>query len=105
MIIKQTQQAIKFYELAIENAQTQVKFQVEQDEKYQNFKKKYQKVATTLFYQNGMNFTFYNFEDDIKKGYFEIEDGEVIFSEHSSDFTGIEDVAEELLSIVGKFYE
>jgi len=111
MIIKQTQQAIEFYELAITNAQNMIGFQVNQDEKYQEFKKKYKKIATTLFHSHDMSFSFYDFSGSEMKNYFKIEDGEITFQAKNIDvkypdyFENIEDVAQELLVIVKRFYE
>ena len=105
MIIKQTKQAIKFYELAIKNAQAELEFQVNQDEKYQKFQSKYEKLKiNTLFHSHNHVFRFYTFED-ISIEYFRIEDGEIIYANESDSLENVKEIAQELLNIVKKFYE
>jgi len=107
MIIKQTQKAIDFYKLAIENAQNVLEFQVNQDEKYQEFISKYKKIGiNTLFYAHSQDFGFYSHEDnsEIKK-YFKISDGEIVNEKDFKFLVSGKDISYELLSIVKKFYE
>ena len=104
MIIPQTQNAIKFYELAIENAQAQLAFQVNQDVEYQNFRKRFRSIGTTLFHPHTMSFDFYDYNNDVKKEYFTISGGDILLGRDSSDVEAIGSAAQELLNIVKKFY-
>ena len=101
-MITRTKKAIKFYELAIKNAQRVLEFEINQDEKYQEFEDKYRKKGlTTIYFSHCFSFQVYNTENHQEK-YFSIENGEIIYEE---DIKGIKDMAKELLQIVGKFYE
>jgi len=105
MNIKETQQAIVFYENAIENAKAHVEFKIKGCLKYQEFNKKWYRVGSACFLPGKMNFEFYHIIDCEINDYFEIKNGEIFYLENSADIENIEEIAQELLSIVGKFYE
>ena len=105
MIIPQTQNAIKFYELAIKNAQEQLAFQVNQDIEYQKFMDKYNELRIrTIFHSNNQEFNFYSFQGGEPENYFTINNGEVRITGECKEIENLEDVAQELLNIVKKFY-
>ena len=104
MIIPQTENAIKFYKLAIKNAQNALEFHVNQDEKYQLIQRKMNKRDYIVgFYGRTQSFSVYKWEDMETIEFFKVEDGEIIYNKENT-FDGIEKVAEELLQIVKKFY-
>lgn len=105
MMIPTTKQAIKFYELAIVNAQNALDFYINQDEAYQKFvDKNYELGYSTLFHGHTYEFVFYKYESARKKeDYFRIKDGKIVYGKDFT-FENIEEVAEELLEIVKKFY-
>ncbi|MCD6433299.1 MAG: hypothetical protein J7L21_04585 [Sulfurimonas sp.] len=104
MIIPQAQEAIKFYELAIKNIQYRLEFDVNRDKKYQTFERKYKKLNyTTLFYGHTHSFSFYKWEGTKTIVFFNIEDKKIIYDKNNT-FDGVEDVANELLEIVKKYY-
>jgi hypothetical protein len=100
-MIRNTQKAIKYYELAIKNARHMLEFNINQDEKLQSFKNKCKKDGLTiLFFNHNQEFSCY----DDKEDYFRISNGQIIYNEENT-FYGEVQIAEELLSIVSKFYE
>jgi|GEM_PF-3001230 len=104
-MIRNTQNAIKYYELAIKNAQNMLEFNISQDEKLQALINKCRKDdLTIIFYPHIQEFSCYCWEEDNKEDYFRISDGQIIYNEENT-FYGEVQVAEELLSIVSKFYE
>jgi len=105
MIIKQTQQAIKFYELAIINAQKMVEFYVNQDVQYIEYQNKYRKAGIyILYYDHTQSFGIYS-AGDYKKRFFSVDDGKIVYENAAETLDNVKEMAEELLSIVGKFYE
>jgi len=105
MIITQTQNAIKFYELAIENAKNSLEFQVNQDEDYQKFMDKYNELGIrTIFHSNTQEFDFYSFKGGEPENYFTIKNGKVKITGECKKIKNLEDVVQELLNIVKKFY-
>jgi ABC-type Na+ transport system ATPase subunit NatA len=104
-MIRNTQKAIKYYELAIQNAQHMLAFNISQDEKLQSFINKCRKDdLIIIFYSHTQEFSCYDSTLNLKEDYFCISDGEIIYYEENT-FYGEVQVAEELLSIVSKFYE
>lgn len=104
-MIQNTRKAIKYYELAIENAQRMLEFQVNQDERYQEFQRDFcNDGCTVLFHAHVQQFNFYNYSNTEKIDYFKIVDGYIIY-DYTNTFDGVKEVANELLDIVKKFYE
>jgi len=104
MVITNTRKAIKYYELAIKNAENILSHEIEQDENYQAFQKKYKKKYgyTTIFYSHIQEFSFYDYNKDESIDFFRIVDNEIVYDDNT--FDGVKDVAEELLNIVKRFY-
>ena len=106
-MIKNTRRAIGFYHLAIENAQRNLEFQVNQDEELIEFKERLQKrKIATLFHSHIQCFSvyFYDGSGETEK-YFDIEDGAIKYGKDKGKLDDTEYLAKELLSIVKKFYE
>lgn len=104
-MIQNTKKAIKYYKLAIQNAENMLDFEIKKDEQYQEFCEKYQARynSTTMFYYHTQDFGFYDYTEDDAKVFFEIKNNEIIYNKDNT-FDGVKDIAEELLSIVSKLY-
>lgn len=105
MTISMTQNAIEYYRLAIENAKKALEDEINIDFDFIKFKKKYQEKLghSTLFFSHIQEFGFYNCKNSESECFFNIVNNEIIYDKNNT-FKGVEDVANELLNIVKRFY-
>ena len=110
MSITTTAEAIKFYELAIKNAQELIKTQIENDKDFQSFCAKLRAISQDynfIFYDHNLKFSMYKMihdGDEYKSiNYFKIDSNvEIVFNTENT-FEGIEEIAKEAQKIASKF--
>ncbi len=108
--LQKTQEVIKFYKAAIENAQKLIQLEIENDHDFQQFRKKINTISPDygfVFYDHTLRFNLYRVEyiDNQHQfiSLFQIDsNGEIVYDEVNR-FEGIEEVAAEAQKIVSKF--
>lgn len=105
--ISQTAEAVKYFEMAIEEMKDALYQKIEQDEEYLAFKQKFfgKHNCTLIYFKGSMEFEFYSRGDEGIETFFRItKTGEIEFNDEHT-FEGIEKVATEAQRITQKYFK